>query len=324
MQGRSHDGMEAPGRGPADSPLGGPADVQHFNIVGGNERSQRREGDSPTRTAQQRRKKDQRRALGIKEGLCPEAVWVSKDPSKLSLTDKKAVQECTSKYYNKTFDELMDFCVTEGLPTETNAQLDLAGDDFMDFMFLEGARSDIGEKLIAALKFIRPSLEIALRRSLARLRRAVTGFRKAAPPRSRVPLPWEWATGMAALMHRKGHKSRALALVLGFDTYARPSSLLQLQVQDVLPPVAALGLNCWALLLDPQEQGQTSKTGRHGGDLLLRDESCPLLGGADRMKGSQRVVVSARRNVLQATLPGRCPRGRLIRPDMEGPPETSC
>ena len=122
MQGRSHDGMEAPGRGPEDSPLGGPADVQHFNIVGGNERSQRREGGSPTRTAQRRHKKVRRRALGIKEGLCPEAVWVSKDPSKLSLMEKKSVKECTSKYYNKTFDEFMDFCMTEGLPTETNEQ----------------------------------------------------------------------------------------------------------------------------------------------------------------------------------------------------------
>ena len=188
VQGRSHDGMEAPGRGPGDSPLGGPADVQHFSIVCGSERSQRREGDSPTRTAQQCRKKDRRRALGIKEGPCPEAVWVSKDPSKLSLMEKKSVKECTSKYYNKTFDEFMDFCMTEGLPTESSEQLDLAGDDFMDFMFLEGARSDIGEKLIAALKSIRLSLAIAPRRSLARLRRAVTGFRKAAPPRSRVPL----------------------------------------------------------------------------------------------------------------------------------------
>ncbi len=55
--------------------------------------------------------------------------------------------------------------------------------DFLDFLYAEGFRADIAEKVTAAVLFHRPDIAAMGTRALARVRQATKGFRKAAPSR---------------------------------------------------------------------------------------------------------------------------------------------
>ncbi len=113
---------------------------------------------------------------------------------------------------------------------------------------------------------------------------------KACPPRSRVPLPWEWAAGLAALLHRRGRTASAVALLVCFDTYVRPGALLQVRVEDVLTPLQARGLDRWGLQLFPQERGVLSKTGTQHDTVIFGNfdvDLLPLLGTLLRGKAGQ-------------------------------------
>ena len=62
-------------------------------------------------------------------------------------------------------------------------------------------------------------------------------------------------------MLRVGALGAALALVIIFDSYVRPSTLWKARVEELLEPVAPEGLNSWALILSPQERSNVTKTG---------------------------------------------------------------
>lgn len=140
---------------------------------------------------------------------------------------------------------------------------------FLDFRWLEGDLSYVGERLLGSLLFHRPELLSMGKTGLARLRRAIKGFAKACPPRSRVPLPWERTAALAAIMHRNGKRPSAVALLTSFDTYIRPGALMQLQVGDVLRPLDRPDMYRWGLQLFPQERGVLSKTGTQDDTVLF-------------------------------------------------------
>ena len=186
---------------------------------------------------------------------------VTNDPGVLSFLESRTVQAKTEKYYDRMFQDFMTYCQDEDLPNLTTTELDRAATEYLDHAYETGKAANFAEKLIASIQFYCPSLAASPKHALGRTRRAAKGFVKLAPHRSRVPLPWEWAGGMATLMWKKGQREECMMLLLQFDTYARPSALLRLRGEDLLAPVAATGLNRWALMLSPQERGEPTKTG---------------------------------------------------------------
>ncbi|CAK0820931.1 unnamed protein product [Prorocentrum cordatum] len=187
----------------------------------------------------------------------------------LSLLEYRSVGKAMQKRYRVTFDSFMDFAEVECLETASPAEVDLAALEYLDFRYLEGDRCDVGNMLLGAVLFCRADVANLGRSSLPRLRRALRGFRKAAPPASRLPLPWEWCAALAAAMQWRGHVQAAIALVTSFDTYIRPGALMSVRVGDVLQPVAAQGMDRWGIILFPQERGAMSKTGAHDDAIIF-------------------------------------------------------
>ena len=181
--------------------------------------------------------------------------------SERSLLESKSVGSVTQKRYLMCYKEFTAWCAEEEPAVGTVQEVDLAATAFLDYRYLEGDQSHVGSYLLAAINFVRTDFAAQPKEGLARLRRAVKGSLKTCPPQSRVPLPWEWAAGLAAIMQQKGHFDSAAALLIGFDTYIRPGALLKVRLDDVLQPVAATGLNRWGIQLHPQERGVLSKTG---------------------------------------------------------------
>ncbi|CAK0886249.1 unnamed protein product, partial [Prorocentrum cordatum] len=187
----------------------------------------------------------------------------------LSLLENRSVGKAMQKRYRVTFDSFMDFAEVECLETASPAEVDLAALEYLDFRYLEGDRCDVGNTLLGAVLFCRTDVANLGRSSLPRLRRALRGFRKAAPPASRLPLPWEWCAALAAAMQWRGHTQAAIALVTSFDTYIRPGAPMSVRVGDVLQPVATQGMDRWGITLFPQERGAMSKTGAQDDTIIF-------------------------------------------------------
>ena len=258
-----------PGSEPVERPTRGETETKTLSADMANDRSQ----DERRRRRARARQRAEVKRLDATQVSQP----LHKTPHRLSLLERRSVTQTTEETYKRTCDLFTEFCLDEQLDVTTEPQLDLAVLAYLDFCYLEGLPADVGEKLIAALRFVRTDVAILGKAALPRGKRAAKGFAKVMPPRSRVPLPWEWCAGLAATLHRQGHRDSAVALLTGFDTYVRPGALLKVTVADVLRPVAAQGLGRWGLILFPQERGELSKTGTQDDTVILGNMDVDLV-----------------------------------------------
>eukprot|EP00959_Pyramimonas_sp_CCMP1952_P356804 7471554-Pyramimonas_sp.AAC.1 len=97
--------------------------------------------------------------------------------------------------------------------------------------------------------------------------KALQGFNRLDPGRTRPPLPLALAALIAVELVGMNLVSMALAVMLMFSAYLRPIELLSLQVTDVLVPTK--GIPCYAIHLHRAERGQPSKVGLYDETLLL-------------------------------------------------------
>ena len=95
------------------------------------------------------------------------------------------------------------------------AEADAVLADYMDVLFLDKRSPSEGEKTLAALEFFRYDLKGLLMRS----RRALKGWRKTMPARSRLPIHKLLMFGIAMRLFYKGFKDMALKVLTDFDLY---------------------------------------------------------------------------------------------------------
>ena len=104
-----------------------------------------------------------------------------------------------------------------------------------------------------------------------RSRRALRGWRKEMPPESRLPAPMLMVYGLAMALISMGEKEMGLKVLTDFDCYLRPGEGLSLLARNIIPPVAAAGLQyqTFCLVVKEFEQGVPDKVG-------IFDTSIPL------------------------------------------------
>ena len=84
-----------------------------------------------------------------------------------------------------------------------------------------------------------------------------------------------WAA-IAVTLALRGQPDMAKFLLLGLGTYARPSELLGLRKQDVIPPMRGMS-QYGALLIAAEDTGTTTKTGETDDSVLLDCSWMPYL-----------------------------------------------
>lgn len=129
------------------------------------------------------------------------------------------------------------FCKENKFKNSKRDQIDAILADYFDVLFLENRSAAEGEKTLASIEFYMHSL----RGKLVRSRKALRGWRKLKPPKSRLPLPKPvtWAIAMRLLF--KEEKEMALAVLLAFDVYLRPGETSELRVHNLVKPVIGAG-----------------------------------------------------------------------------------
>ena len=98
--------------------------------------------------------------------------------------------------------------------------------------------------------------------------RALKGWRRRSPARSKKPWPWAVWAAVAVELCRMGKRSVGIAVLLMVVCYFRISERCGLACQAILPPTRQ-GLHTYSLNLFPSEKMLSSKTGTH-------DEAVPI------------------------------------------------
>ena len=149
-----------------------------------------------------------------------------------------------------------------------DGEIDAALVCWFNLLYLRGEAPHIGEKTLAALMHREPRFSKRGEGKLPRCYRALAGWRKKCPSRSRSPLPLAFWTAIACNLAQRGFVRMAVLTLLLVDGYLRPCDAFPLTASQLLPPATGIA-RTWALLLFPSEIGATSKTGESDDTILL-------------------------------------------------------
>ena len=138
---------------------------------------------------------------------------------------------------------------------------------FFSDIFFEGWEPSKGEHTLAAVMANLPRFRTAGDLTLPRAKRALVGWRRLSPQRSRTPHAIFVVAGLAALLVKEGELAMAVFVIMAFETYARPGNLMALRRSWLLAPLASVG-PCWRFLLHPSRHNEQSKAGTQGDTLL--------------------------------------------------------
>ena len=183
----------------------------------------------------------------------------------------KEIQHQYLGYYNK----FRSFCLQEGLAWPPGDECDLVMADYLDILFLEDRSANEGEKLLAALEFH----HVELKGKMFRSKRALKGWRKEKPPKSRLPLPACIAYGIAMDLIARGKRVMGLKVLMDFDAYLRPGESLRLKVKDIIKPVRGAGPQFrFYSIIREQEDLVADKTGIFDNTVLFNTPGREFVG----------------------------------------------
>ena len=130
-----------------------------------------------------------------------------------------------------------------------------------DLLFLEGRHSSAGQKLLASVLFWYPIQSGRGKPKLPRAVRALKGWGRQCPAKTRTPLPFFLVCALAMQMLTMRHPVMALYWIMMTDTYLRPSECLRMKCSQVIPPQPGRGMARVAIIINPGYALQPSKTG---------------------------------------------------------------
>jgi len=215
----------------------------------------------------------------------------------LGLTDLEAasVMPQTWQNYAKTVIQFRTYAALHQLELSSPDAVDLSLARYLDVLFSVNRDVNEAQKLYAAWCALYPAYGRLGTHRLPRVLRTLKGWNRRAPPKTRVPLPFVFMMGIAFEMATSGSPVAAVALMLAFTAYLRPSEGFKLKGVDLVRPRPPLS-TCYALNLHAEEHSSASKVGARNEALLLDDPDLSFLGPC---------LDSIRRQDLEPLLPIR-------------------
>ena len=185
----------------------------------------------------------------------------------MSMMEEASVTDKTREQYRQDLDTFLRERKLQSLrmPVE---QLDAALVKAFDEMYLAGSAFTSGEKLWSAVRFHAPFCGHQGRLHLPRCVRALKGWRRLTPQKTRRPMPWVMAAAIARLLLDES-VGMALAWLLMIDTYMRPGECISLLTSQILAPTGVWPMLKPAILLHPDQRAIASKTGEMNESLIL-------------------------------------------------------
>ena len=187
--------------------------------------------------------------------------------------EESIVKEKTTAKYRK---ELSAFTTSCTVPLKIDPAIDAELVSYMQKLYEEGHQPSRGECLLAGVLFLWPAFGKLGTRTLPRAWKALRGWRRRCPARSRCPHSLPIWAGIAVQLWREGLYGFAIYLMMMVATYTRPSELLSVQRRDLQKPLTNVSLH-WQLLLFPEERPERSKVYAANDSIELQAEWAPWL-----------------------------------------------
>ncbi|CAK0865467.1 unnamed protein product, partial [Prorocentrum cordatum] len=230
------------------------------------------------------------------------ATKVALEPG-LTYLEQRSISKPVLADYRRRAQAFVTCASESHLDWRGSAELDSVLVGYFNLLYFQGYSGDDASKLLAAVKFFVANLSRWGTESLPRCSRALAGWGKCVPRRSRQPLPWLVVAALAGVLLRWQLVEHVVAMILSFSTYMRPGevdSLVGLQVVEGVAEGSGNG-GVVALVLFPEEMGVPSKTG-------MWDMTVPL--DTFRFLGPSLLALKRRCRTLKDRL-WSCPPGDL-------------
>ncbi|CAE6957111.1 CACNA1H, partial [Symbiodinium sp. CCMP2456] len=195
--------------------------------------------------------------MDSKEGLTP-----------ATHLEQQAVNSQTQQSYVRELKRFTKFAAKNKLDTSLKNPIDHALVQHMNVMYSQAYQSYHGDRLMASVMHRHPSCGRLGGTKLPRAWRALKGWRKLCPGRTRDAYPLAVWAAVAALLVHWGLLSMAVFVMVAVSSYARPSELLNCRKESLVRPASQV-TNHWSLLLAPEAEGKTSKTGLFDVSVIL-------------------------------------------------------
>ncbi|CAE8678756.1 unnamed protein product, partial [Polarella glacialis] len=151
--------------------------------------------------------------------------------------------------------------------------------EFMRQQYEAGCQSWEGSYLVYGHQLLRHTgLDSSC---LPESKKALKGWKTGAPGRMRLPYPEEIILDVADFALGAGDGEAALAIALQRDGYFRPAEVLNLTVNQVMPPARKAGrayAKAWGIVLAPAEDQKPTITGQFDDSVLIGDIQHEWLG----------------------------------------------
>ena len=195
----------------------------------------------------------------------------------LTFLERSSVGPATEKKYQKIVEEFLLFADAAELRLVADAEVDAGVVRWMNTRFERGRPTTDGDFLMAGLLFFQPQYGKLGGQSLARSWRALKGWRRRVPSRSRRPLPRLVWSGVIWELFRRKQELMGMHVLMMIALYCRPGELLTVRRGDLIRPMRGVSLN-WSVLLHPIERGVPSKTAVFDDTLEVENKIFPWLG----------------------------------------------
>ena len=217
----------------------------------------------PHRTARMKMQRAARRQAHLA------AAKAAKSGAKTFL-EANTVRTGTAASYDQHSKSFWEWLQTSGPDQELDRdELDSRLMEYFEHLYFEGHTHSAGQKVLAALEYEDRRIKKGNIMDPVRARDALRGFRRLAPGLSRAPLPYVALCALIGAVIYLGFPLTALAWLVQFHCYLRPSELLALRGDSWVRPTLGSGVHHWALILHPQEGGNPSKTAEWDESLIL-------------------------------------------------------
>lgn len=186
-------------------------------------------------------------------------------PSWATMLEMMTVAPSTARMYKAEVDTFVEYCTKEQRHLTQDHEIDSAPVDYMNVMHFSGHQAWRGEKLFAGFVNMHPEFGKMGIRALPRSWKKA--WRRWTPGRSRRPIPLPVWCGIAVYVAEHVSVMMAVGVLLALSAYLRPSELLRLRGESLVPPSSASPNRC--LLMHPSEGAARSKTGTADDSITL-------------------------------------------------------
>lgn len=177
----------------------------------------------------------------------------------------------TLNRYRDAVEDFFAWARESNLAVDSDAAADLPIARFFDALASDAVQPSTGRCVLWGYLLLVPSAKRADPDRLLLSRKALIGWSRLMPGRSRHPVPLVIFFLIAQWCGLQGRLDAAVAIIVMVDSYARPSEIVNLKLSSVVRPSKSHRL--WGLVIGNADLSERTKTGETDDTIILGTRS---------------------------------------------------